>query len=77
MSKETRSERVNISLKPSTLAKVERLANAAGKPLATVISDFVEEGEMWFPAAAATLERINATRAKATSGVIRSMKLKG
>lgn len=63
--REPRSERMNISLKPSTLAILERLARAAGKPVVTVVSDYVEEGEAMLAMGAAALEKVNQSRVAA------------
>lgn len=62
---ETRSERINVSLKPSTLAKLERLAKAAGKPVATMATEFLEELEGVMTMGATVLERQNVAKAKA------------
>jgi len=61
--REARSERMNISLRPSTVAILERLAKAAGRPVVTVVSDYVEEGEAMLAMGAAALEKLNESRA--------------
>jgi hypothetical protein len=43
--KEARSERVQVSLKPSTLALFQRWSDASGKPVSTLISELVEQSE--------------------------------
>jgi hypothetical protein len=66
-----------ISLKPSTLKKIERLSAAAGKPIATVITDFVEEGENWFVVGSTMLEKINSARTSALHRGLRNAKAAG
>lgn len=61
---ESRSERINISLKPSTLAKLERMAKAAGKPTATMATEFLEELEGVMVIGATALEKQNEAKAK-------------
>ena len=60
--KEPRSERVQVSLKPSTLALLQRYADVTQKPVATLISELVEESEGAFRLMIGALEKVKAAK---------------
>jgi hypothetical protein len=60
--KEARSERVQVSLKPSTLALFQRWSVATGKPVATLITELVEESEGASRVIVGLTEKLKATK---------------
>lgn len=63
--KEARSERINVSLRPSTLAVLERLSAATGVPVPGIIAEQIEMCEGVFAAGATIAEKSKAAREKA------------
>lgn len=71
---EPRTERVYVSLRASTLAKLRRLGSASGLPVSGLISQLVEDAEPMFEAGTAALEKINAAKRSAALKPLRVMR---
>lgn len=59
--KVSRSERVQVSLTPSLLELFQRWSAATGKPVATVITDLLEQSEGSLRVIVALAEKMKAT----------------